>query len=107
MISQQRPLSKGRIWFDGDAEQKFLNIDRKAENKLCTPHSFDLCYNATTMAVLHITYKHDPQISKADYDGFYKVITSYQWRRLSDSNWTIDAEDPPQAIWQKFKRYID
>lgn len=59
------------------------------------------------MAVLHITYKHDPQTSKADYDGFYKVITSYQWARLSDSNWAINADEPAKAVWQKLKRYID
>ena len=59
------------------------------------------------MAVLHIAYKHNPQTSRADYDGFYRVITSYHWARLSDSIWTITADDPPKAVWQKFKQYID
>ena len=59
------------------------------------------------MAILHITYKHNPQTSRADYDGFYRVITSYRWARLSDSIWTITADDPPEAVWQKLKRYID
>jgi hypothetical protein len=59
------------------------------------------------MAVLHITYKHDPQTSQADYDGFYKVITSYRCRRLSESHWTINTEEPPEAVWQKLKPYID
>jgi hypothetical protein len=59
------------------------------------------------MAVLHITYNHNPQTSKAGYDGFYKVITSYQYRRLSQSHWTINTEESPQAVWQKLKQYID
>jgi hypothetical protein len=57
------------------------------------------------MAVLHITYTHNPQ--KAGYDGFYKVITTYQYRRLSKSHWTINTEESPRTIWQKFKQYID
>ena len=59
------------------------------------------------MAVLHITYTHNPQTSKAAYDGFYKVITTYQYRRLSKSHWTINAEESPQAVWQKLKQHID
>lgn len=59
------------------------------------------------MTVLHITYKHHPQTSNADYDGFYKVITSYQWTRLSNSNWAINVEEPPSSVWQKLKRCID
>ena len=59
------------------------------------------------MAVLHITYKYNPETSEADYDGFYKVITSYGWARLSQSNWTIKTNESPQAVWQKLKQYID
>jgi hypothetical protein len=59
------------------------------------------------MAVLHITYKHDPQTSTANFYGFYQVITSYRWTRLSNWNWAISADEPPQAVWQKLKRYID
>ena len=59
------------------------------------------------MAVLHITYRYNRETSKPDYDGFYKVITSYRCRRLSQSNWTIDMEEPPKAVWQKLERYID
>jgi hypothetical protein len=59
------------------------------------------------MAVLHITHKHNPQTSRGNFYGFYQVITSYRWARLSDSNWAITADEPPQAVWQKLKRYID
>ena len=59
------------------------------------------------MAVLHITYKYNRETSKADHDGFYNVITSYGWARLSESIWTITADEPPKAVWQKLKRYID
>ena len=27
--------------------------------------------------------------------------------RLSQSNWTIKTAEPPQAVWQKLKQYID
>jgi hypothetical protein len=59
------------------------------------------------MAVLHITYRHHGENSRPDYDGFYKVITSYRCRRLSQSHWTIDTDESPQAVWQKLERYID
>jgi adenine-specific DNA methylase len=61
----------------------------------------------SAVAVLHITYKHNSQTSKAGYDGFYRVMTTYQYRRLSKSHWTINTEELPQAVWQKFKQYID
>ena len=35
------------------------------------------------MAVLLITYKYNPKTSKADYDGFNQVISSYRWVKLS------------------------
>lgn len=59
------------------------------------------------MAVLHITYKRDRETSNADYDKFYRTITSYRSRRLSTSHWTIHTEEPPQDVWQKLKCHID
>ena len=59
------------------------------------------------MAVLHITYKPNLETSKADYDGFYKAITSYRYMRLSESHWTIQTDEPPKAVWQKLKSYIN
>ena len=59
------------------------------------------------MAILHITYKYNPQTSRADHDGFYQVITSYRWARLSDSIWAITVVEPPIAVWQKLKSSID
>jgi hypothetical protein len=59
------------------------------------------------MGVLHITYKYNRETSKADYDGFYNVVTSYQWARLSQSNWTIKTTEPPQAVRQKLSHCID
>jgi hypothetical protein len=58
------------------------------------------------MAVLHITYKRDRETSTADYDDFYRTITSYRSRRLSTSHWTIHTEEPPQ-VWQKLKCHIN
>jgi hypothetical protein len=59
------------------------------------------------MAVLHITYKHDPQTSTVDYDGVFTVLKSYHYLRFSESKWAIDTEEPPKNVWQKLKRYID
>ena len=59
------------------------------------------------MAVLHITYKHDPQTSTADYHGVCTVLKSYHYVRFSESNWAIDTEELPKNVWQKLKRYID
>ena len=70
-------------------------------------NSVDCDKICATMAVLHITYKHNPQTSRADYDGFYQVITSYRWTRVSDSIWAITADEQPKVVWQKLKRYID
>jgi hypothetical protein len=59
------------------------------------------------MAVLLITYKHNPPPSKADCDGFYEVITSYRWVKLSESNYAITADEPAKAVWQRIKAHID
>jgi len=59
------------------------------------------------MAVLHITYKRDRETSNADYDNFYRTITSYRARRLSTSHWTIRTEEPADAVWQKLKCHIN
>ena len=54
---------------------------------------FDVIRYAAHMPVLHITYKYDPERSEADY-GFCKVIKSYPCKRLSDSNWVINSDEP-------------
>jgi hypothetical protein len=59
------------------------------------------------MAVLHITYKQDPQTSKAAYQGICTVLKSYHYLRLSESNWAINTQESPKIVWQKLKRYID
>jgi hypothetical protein len=59
------------------------------------------------MAVLLITYKHNPATSKADYDGFQEVIRNYEWVKLSESNYAITADEPAKDVWQKLKAHID
>ena len=59
------------------------------------------------MAVLHVTYKRDRETSNADYDRFYRTITSYRSRRLSTSHWMIHTEEPSQAVWRKLKSNIN
>ena len=43
------------------------------------------------MAVPLISYKYDPETSKADYDGYYEVIRTYRWTKLFESNYAIAA----------------
>jgi hypothetical protein len=59
------------------------------------------------MAVLHITYQPNADTDNAAYEGFCNVVKSYQSIRLSKSNWAINTEEPPKAVWQKLKRYIE
>jgi hypothetical protein len=58
------------------------------------------------MAVLHITYEPNAHTDNAVYEAFCKVIKSYQSMRLSKSNWAINTDEPPKALWQKLKSHI-
>jgi hypothetical protein len=55
------------------------------------------------MAVLHITYESNSDNNDGEYEGFCNVLKSYQSVRLSKSNWAINTEEPPKAVWQKLK----
>ena len=59
------------------------------------------------MAVLHITYKPNPDTPNGAYEGFCKLLNNYRSIRLSRSNWAIHTEEPPKAVWQKLKRYTE
>lgn len=56
------------------------------------------------MAVLHITYQPDAGTDSATYEAFCNFLESYQSIRLSKSNWAINTEELPKAVWQKLKR---
>jgi hypothetical protein len=43
------------------------------------------------VAVLHVTYKPAAGSDSEVYDGFSDVLKSYQWIRLSKSNWAINT----------------
>jgi hypothetical protein len=58
------------------------------------------------MAVLHITYQPNIHTENAVYEAFCGVLESYQSMRLSKSNWAINTEEPPKALWQKLKSHI-
>ena len=58
------------------------------------------------MAVLHITYKPNAGTDNAADEGFCKIVKSYRSIRLSKSNWAINTDEPPKALWQKLKRLI-
>jgi hypothetical protein len=59
------------------------------------------------MAVLLITYKYNPETSKADHKGFYEVIRSFRWVKLSEFNYAITADEPAKTVWQKLNAHID
>jgi hypothetical protein len=58
------------------------------------------------VAVLHVTYQPTADIDAAAYDRFCDVLKSYQSIRLSKSNWAINTNEPPKALWQKLKCHI-
>ena len=59
------------------------------------------------MAVLLITHKYNPETSKTNYDGFYGVVRSYRWAKLSESNYAITVDESAEAVWRKLKACID
>jgi hypothetical protein len=58
------------------------------------------------VAILHITYQPTTDTENAAYEGFCNLLQSYQSLRLSKSNWAINTEEPPTAVWQKLKCQI-
>ena len=59
------------------------------------------------MAVLHITYESNSDNNNGAYEGFCNLLKSYQSIRLSKSNWAINTDEPPKAVWQKLTRHIE
>ena len=59
------------------------------------------------MAVLHITYEPNSDNNNGAYEGFCNLLKSYQSIRLSKSNWAINTDEPPKAVWQKLTRHIE
>jgi hypothetical protein len=58
------------------------------------------------MAVLHITYKSNPDNADAADEGFCNVLKSYRSiRRLNQL--AINTDEPPKAVWQKLTRYTE
>ena len=58
------------------------------------------------MAVLHITYQPDADIDSAAYERLCNLLESYQSMKLSKSNWAINTDEPPKAVWQRLKSFI-
>jgi hypothetical protein len=58
------------------------------------------------VAILHITYQPTTDTENAAYEGFCNLLQSYQSMRLSKSNWAINTDEPPKAVWQKLKSLI-
>lgn len=59
------------------------------------------------MAVRIITYDLNKEKSKTDYDGFYSVIKSYPWAKLSESSYAIETYESPSSVYSKLNQYID
>jgi hypothetical protein len=58
------------------------------------------------VAVLHITYQPHAGTDSAAYHAFCNLVESYQSMRLAKSNWAINTDEPPKAVWQKLKSLI-
>jgi NADPH-dependent 7-cyano-7-deazaguanine reductase QueF len=58
------------------------------------------------VAVLHITYQPDAGTDSVAYEGFCNLLESYKSIRLSKSNWAINTEELPKAVWQKLKYHL-
>ncbi len=54
-----------------------------------------------------LTYDLNKEQTKEDYEGFYKVIKSYDWAKLSESSYALNTIDLPDVIYNKLKPHID
>ncbi|HEX5736123.1 MAG TPA: hypothetical protein VF131_25065 [Blastocatellia bacterium] len=60
------------------------------------------------MSVLLVTYDLNAEKKKKDgYEGFYKVIKSYPWARLSESSYAIDTTDSVSTVYSKLRDHMD
>ncbi len=60
------------------------------------------------MAIRLITYDlKKEQAQTFDYDGFYKLIKSHAWARLSESSYAIETNASPADIFNRLKPHID
>lgn len=57
------------------------------------------------MSVLLVTY--DLLKRGQNYDGFHKVIKSYEWKQLSESSYAIKTGETPQMVFNKLAPYMD
>ena len=59
------------------------------------------------MALRLLSYDLNQEKTKEDYEGFYSVIKSYSYARLSESSYALDTEDQPETIYALLEPYID
>jgi hypothetical protein len=59
------------------------------------------------MAARIITYhlKSDPE--KTDYEGFARVLQSYDYIQLSETAYAVATDEYPEHIFQKLEPFID
>ncbi|MEL7833512.1 hypothetical protein [Fodinibius sp. Rm-B-1B1-1] len=54
-----------------------------------------------------LTYDLNKEKSNDDYDGFYEVINSYGYAKLSESSYALNTNHSPTHIYQKLEPFID
>jgi hypothetical protein len=59
------------------------------------------------LPTLLLTYDLNKEKSKADYEGFYRVIRQRPWARLTDSTYALDTYASPGYIFNQLQPYID
>lgn len=57
------------------------------------------------MTALLVTY--DLQKPGQDYSGFYDVIKSYPWAKLSESSYAIATTITPSSIYDQLSQHAD
>jgi hypothetical protein len=57
------------------------------------------------MSILLVTY--DLNKAGQDYDGFYKIIKSFNYTKLSESSYAIQTDETPAKLYEKLFPHID
>jgi len=53
-----------------------------------------------------LTYDINKELSPKNYDGFCKIIKSYNFIKLSKCSYALDTNEEPLTIFSKLKPYI-
>jgi hypothetical protein len=57
------------------------------------------------MSILLVTY--DLNKAGQDYEGFYKIIKSYAYAKLSESSYAVQTDESSAKLYEKLFSHID